>query len=182
MPLRVLPALPRVTSTGLALLLSATVVAGEGQPGEAGGGPASGPPAVTVAEPLHLVSAGSRRRVHRALRVARAQIGDRYRYGAEGPRRFDCSGLVYFSTHAAGFSRVPRTSSEQAEFMRRIKRSAMRRGDFVFFTGRSGVYHVGIFAGRSDGKRHIVHAPSTGARVSRAPIWTNSWFPGTLRR
>ena len=110
-----------------------------------------------------------------AKRIALRQLGDPYRYGAAGPNRFDCSGLVYFSTHHAGFTHVPRTSSQQAHFMRRIPRTAMRPGDFVFFTGSSGVYHVGIFLGRSHGHRIIVHAlprdPPTltapGARVER---------------
>ena len=121
-------------------------------------------------------------RVRAALRVALNQRGDRYRYGAEGPRRFDCSGLVYFSTHRAGLTSVPRTSSEQARAMPRVRRGALRRGDFVFFTGRSGVYHVGMYVGRADGRRRILHAPGTGERVRIDPIWTDQWFAGTLRR
>jgi cell wall-associated NlpC family hydrolase len=120
-------------------------------------------------------------KVDRALEVATRQKGDRYRYGAAGPNSFDCSGLVYFSTRRAGFDRVPRTSSQQARFMDRIKRKNMRRGDFVFFTGRSGVYHVGFYAGRRDGRRVIVHAPSTGSRVRTEAIWTDRWFAATLR-
>jgi cell wall-associated NlpC family hydrolase len=121
-------------------------------------------------------------KVHAALRVAMAQRGDRYLYGAAGPDRFDCSGLVYFATHRAGFRRVPRTSSQQSRFMHRIPRSAMRAGDFVFFTSGSGVYHVGIYVGRSNGRRMILHAPRTGERVHIDPVWTNGWFAGTLRR
>ena len=120
-------------------------------------------------------------RVKRMLRIVRNQKGDPYSYGAAGPNRFDCSGLVYFSTHKAGFRRVPRTSSQQGSFMRRIPRKAMRPGDFVFFTGGSGVYHVGVFAGRSKGRRMIVHAPGSGQRVTTARIWTDRWFAGTLR-
>ena len=119
--------------------------------------------------------------VRSALRVARNQTGDPYRYGAAGPNAFDCSGLVYYSTHRAGFRGVPRTSSAQARFMRKIKRSAMRPGDFVFFTNGGGVYHVGIFSGWRNGRRVIVHSPYSGSRVHTAAIWTNSWFPGTLR-
>ncbi|HET6561009.1 MAG TPA: NlpC/P60 family protein [Marmoricola sp.] len=121
-------------------------------------------------------------KVDRALHVAKRQRGDRYRYGAAGPNAFDCSGLVYFATRRAGFDRVPRTSSQQARYMHRIKRKNMRPGDFVFFTGRSGVYHVGFYGGRRAGRRVIVHAPSPGSRVRTEAIWTNSWFPGTLRR
>jgi cell wall-associated NlpC family hydrolase len=116
-----------------------------------------------------------------ALRVARNQKGDPYRYGAAGPGAFDCSGLVYYSTRRAGFRNVPRTSSAQSRFMRHIKRSAMRPGDFVFFNDGGGVYHVGVFSGWKNGRRLIVHAPYTGARVRTEAIWTNRWFPGTLR-
>ncbi len=132
------------------------------------------------------LSAGKQRsarlaQVGRALKVAKRQQGDRYRYGAAGPDAFDCSGLVYFATHRAGFGQVPRTSSQQARFMDRVKRGRMRPGDFVFFTGRSGVYHVGFYAGRRDGRRVVVHAPSTGSRVRTEAIWTDRWFAGTLR-
>jgi cell wall-associated NlpC family hydrolase len=121
-------------------------------------------------------------RVTKAKDIALRQIGDRYRYGAEGPDRFDCSGLVWFSTHRAGFGKVPRTSAQQARSMRHVRRSAMRPGDFVFFRNGGGVYHVGIYLGRRNGRRTIVHAPSTGQRVQRDPIWTDHWFAGTLRR
>jgi len=125
--------------------------------------------------------AGVAARVKKALHVAERQVGDPYRYGAEGPRRFDCSGLVWFATHRAGFDGVPRTSAEQGDYMRRIKRSHLRRGDFVFFTEKGTVYHVGIYVGRRDGDRTILHAPRTGQRVGRDPIWTDKWFAATLR-
>lgn len=118
----------------------------------------------------------------RALAVARKQVGDPYRYGASGPHAFDCSGLLRFSFRAAGFKKMPRTSKAQAKFARRISRRALRPGDLIFFTGSSGVYHAGIFSGRKNGKVVMVHAPSTGKRVSYASPWTNSWFAATLRR
>lgn len=120
-------------------------------------------------------------KVKKAMRIAKRQKGDPYRWGAAGPNAFDCSGLVYYSTRRAGIKNVPRTSSAQSNYMRKISRAKMRRGDFVFFTGSSGVYHVGIYTGRSNGKRMIVNAPSTGSKVRVDAIWTNSWFPGTLR-
>ncbi len=120
-------------------------------------------------------------RAKKAMRIAKHQMGDPYKYGAEGPDKFDCSGLVFFATHRAGFSDVPRTSAEQGDFMRHIKRSNMRAGDFVFFTSKGDVYHVGVYVGRIDGERMIVHAPNPGEKVKRDPLWTDKWFPGTLR-
>jgi cell wall-associated NlpC family hydrolase len=116
-----------------------------------------------------------------ALDVVRHQKGDPYRYGAAGPGAFDCSGLVYYSFRKAGFTGVPRTSSQQASASRRIARSSMRPGDLVFFTSGGHVYHVAVFAGWSNGRRYIIHASRSGTPVKSDPIWTNSWFPGTFR-
>ena len=156
-----------------AFLLSAGLVLTPVVPGAAA---ADEPAARSVSKP-----AGVAARVKKALHVAERQIGDPYKYGAEGPRKFDCSGLVYFATHRAGFDAVPRTSAEQGDYMRRIKRSHLMRGDFVFFTEKKSVYHVGIYLGRRDGQRMILHAPRPGEKVGRDPVWTDRWFAATLR-
>ena len=121
-------------------------------------------------------------RVLHALRVARHQIGDPYRYGSDGPGSFDCSGLTYFAMHKrSGFGHFPRTAAEQARFTHRIRRSHMRKGDLMFFTSGGHVYHVGIFDGWRHGHRLVLHAPYPGARVRVERVWTNAWFPGTTR-
>ncbi|HEX6248976.1 MAG TPA: C40 family peptidase [Nocardioidaceae bacterium] len=121
------------------------------------------------------------RKVVNALDIVRNQKGDPYKWGAAGPHRFDCSGLVYFSYRKAGFTNVPRTSSQQARFATRIKKSNMRKGDLMFFYDGGGVYHVAVFAGWKDGRRKMIHAPYGGKRVHRASPWTSRWFAGTLR-
>jgi cell wall-associated NlpC family hydrolase len=120
--------------------------------------------------------------VERAVNVANAQKGDPYRYGAAGPGAFDCSGLMFYSFRRAGFSHIPRTSSAQSHFAHRISRGNMRKGDLMFFYDGGGVYHVGMFAGYSHGARYVLHAPYSGTRVRVERVWTNSWFPGTLRK
>ncbi len=126
-----------------------------------------------------------RERITYGFRITRHQVGDPYVYGAAGPNRFDCSGLVYYSYHRAGFRHVPRTAAAQARFANRITKRQLRRGDFVFFysgSARAGnVYHVGVFAGWHHGRRTIIHAPRPGQRVHRERLWTSRWFAGTLR-
>lgn len=117
-----------------------------------------------------------------ATDVAARQIGDPYRYGAAGPNAFDCSGLTYFSYRKAGFKRMPRTSSAQARFTHRIRKAKMRRGDLMFFSSGSGVYHVSIFLGWRKGRAYMLHSPRSGERVKRQVAWTSSWYGGTLRR
>jgi cell wall-associated NlpC family hydrolase len=135
---------------------------------------------VAPAGPAHAAERPGR--VAKAFRIVRAQQGDPYRYGAAGPNAFDCSGLVYYSYRRAGFRNIPRTSSAQARHARRIKRKSLRPGDFVFFHSGGSVYHVAVFAGWRNGRRTIIHAPNSNQRVRRDPIWTDSWFAGTLRR
>ena len=120
-------------------------------------------------------------RVLSARDTAMRQRGDLYAYGASGPDRFDCSGLVFYSYRRAGFS-VPRTSSAQAGFTRRVAKSRMRTGDLMFFYGSGGVYHAAIFLRWSHGHAVMVHSPGAGQRVRVDVPWTSSWFGGTLRR
>jgi cell wall-associated NlpC family hydrolase len=129
----------------------------------------------------HAPAAPSARRVGSAMSIAVHQKGDPYRYGAAGPGAFDCSGLTFYSFRRAGFKHIPRTSSAQAHFAKHIRRSHMRRGDLIFFYGRGGVYHVGVYAGFTHGHRWVLHAPSSGTRVRTDRLWTDKWFPGTLR-
>src|SRR5690349_1024334 len=171
----------RVAVNALVLALMALMLVAHPQAARPRSAAPAAPAAPVVAPRITHVAATSTR-IRSALSIVRNQKGDPYRYGAAGPNAFDCSGLVYYATHRAGFGHVPRTSSAQARFMRHIKRSAMRPGDFVFFYDGGGVYHVGVFSGWSHGRRLIVHAPYSGARVRTEAIWTNRWFPGTLRR
>jgi len=136
--------------------------------------------AVTSA-PVGAATLTRTQRVHEALTVATNKIGDPYVYGAAGPNAFDCSGLVYFSFRKAGFDGIPRTASSQAGFARRIPKSALRKGDFIFFTDASGVYHVGIFYGWRNGHRRVLHAPYPGQHVRVVRLWTTHWFAATLR-
>jgi len=123
------------------------------------------------------------KKIQRALKVAKQQKGDPYRYGGTGPSAFDCSGLIYYATRKAGITGVPRTSSAQSSHVRRIHKKWLRAGDLVFFHSGGRVYHVGMYVGRnSGGDRVILHAPGSGKRVKYERIWTNSWFAGTLRR
>ncbi len=100
------------------------------------------------------------------LSTARAQIGDPYRWGHEGPDSFDCSGLVQYSLKTLGIN-SPRTARALWSWTDHVTEPAP--GDLIF-TGKSGTpTHVMIYAG--DGK--IVEAPRTGLDVRE-----RSWSPG----
>lgn len=139
--------------------------------------------AVSLLAPVPDASAAATRaqRVDRATSVALNQLGDPYRYGAAGPRAFDCSGLLQYSFRQAGI-RLPRTSRAQASHARRISKSNLRRGDLMFFHNGGRVYHAAIFVKRTNGRVLMVHSPGSGKRVQRAHPWTSRWFAASVRR
>jgi cell wall-associated NlpC family hydrolase len=94
-----------------------------------------------------------------ALRAI-ALIGSPYQWGAAGPHRFDCSGLVRFIHNDLGIG-VPRTAAEQYAAARRVDIQQVAPGDLLFFKINGSISHVAIYAG--DGR--FVHAPQTGRPV-----------------
>ncbi len=112
------------------------------------------------------------------VEAATGAIGAPYRYGGEGPRGFDCSGLVRYSYRAAGIH-VPRTARRQLAAARPVAASRLRPGDLVFFRLAAGkVSHVGIFIGEG----RFVHAPKSGRRVTVSrldnPYWRRHLLAG----
>lgn len=97
-----------------------------------------------------------------ALNFAYAQLGKPYRYGAEGPNSYDCSGLTMKAWAAAGVN-VTRTTNSQYAATKRVAKSNLQPGDLVFF---SGLGHMGMYVG--GGK--MIHAPRTGKNVEIVSI------------
>ena len=106
----------------------------------------------------------------RAMKVALAQRGDPYRYGASGPNAFDCSGLTKFSYGRVGRS-IPRTTDQQKASLRAVSKSAKKRGDIILFVNGGDAYHAAVYVG----KNRIVHASRSGTPVKVDRIWTSSY-------
>ncbi|MEU5212830.1 C40 family peptidase [Streptomyces sp. NPDC020742] len=111
-----------------------------------------------------------------ALRIAASKRGSPYQYGAQGPHRFDCSGLTLYSFRRAGRA-LPRSAAAQYGQTRHIPAWSRKRGDLVFFHSTRGVYHVGIYAGRG----LMWHAPKTGQVVRLEKIWSRAVWYGRVR-
>ena len=88
-------------------------------------------------------------------------LGAPYRYGADGPDAFDCSGLVRYIHSQVGIA-TPRTAAEQFSAAQPVRLSGLTPGDLLFFKidGRR-VSHVAIYAGEG----RFIHAPQTGRPV-----------------
>ncbi|HET9324122.1 MAG TPA: C40 family peptidase [Gaiellaceae bacterium] len=94
----------------------------------------------------------------RAATIALRAVGVPYRWGGSSPASgFDCSGLVYWTYGRLGVS-VPHSSYGLYGLGHSVRRSRLRPGDVLFFTGLG---HVGIYVGRG----RMVHAPQSGRTV-----------------
>ncbi|MEV6950592.1 C40 family peptidase [Streptomyces sp. NPDC051183] len=101
-----------------------------------------------------------------AISFAKNHLGDPYVWGGNGPRGWDCSGLVQAAYRSAGIS-LPRVADDQYRATTPIDRSELRRGDLVFWSsnGRaSGIHHVAIYLG--DGQYLEAPRPGKNVRVS----------------
>jgi cell wall-associated NlpC family hydrolase len=90
----------------------------------------------------------------------RAQLGDRYVLGGNGPDVWDCSGLTKAAYARVGVT-LPRTSEDQSIRGSYVNLSRLEVGDLLFWGAGPGLaYHVAIYIG---GGRYIAaQNPSVG--------------------
>jgi hypothetical protein len=105
------------------------------------------------------------------LSEAKKHRGARYRFGASGPRTFDCSGYTMYVYKKAAGKKLPHKANAQQRYGRTIARSKARPGDLIVV--RSGSYgtHAGVYAGGG----YMWDSPHAGSSVGKHKIWTKSY-------
>jgi cell wall-associated NlpC family hydrolase len=107
---------------------------------------------------------------------ALAQRGKPYRWGAEGPQAFDCSGLTWAAWRAAGVT-IPRTAASQLADLPRV-RGRLQPGDLLIYPSRGPTRrHVAMVVGRG----RMVEARGRGIPVRSTAIrggWLGAVRPG----
>jgi peptidoglycan DL-endopeptidase CwlO len=168
---------------GVAMLVVVTVLATLAAPharsvrGVVAGGLAELP---AIGRPGRAPAAGGDgARAARAVAFALAQRGKPYRWGAEGPDAFDCSGLTWAAWRAAGVT-IPRTAAGQLADLPRV-RGRLQLGDLVIYrTDGPSRRHVAMVVGRG----RIVEALGRGTPVRVTSIrggWLGAVRPGAGR-
>ncbi len=140
-------------------------------------------PRVIEPKPAWVVNTNSMSLQPALLAAIDERLGARYRWGAEGPDKFDCSGFVWSIYNATGitfergsartlFARfAPATPEEQYKF-----------GTLVFF---SGLKHVGVVAdehGFYHASRHqgVIYSPFNEYWLKRIDGFRRVPLPGTV--
>jgi cell wall-associated NlpC family hydrolase len=128
------------------------------------------PPGARHARPV----SGSR--PARAVAFAVRQRGKPYRWGAEGPGAYDCSGLTWAAWRAAGVA-IPRTAAGQLARLPQV-RGRLRQGDLLIYPSSGpSRRHVAMVVGPG----RMVEALGHGTSVRSTSIrggWLRAVRPG----
>lgn len=139
---------------------------------------------IAARENMKAISAETEELINDLLKEARSHLGKRYSRGSKGPKAFDCSGFSSYVYRQFGYSLSP-SSRDQYNQGEKVDRKELRKGDLVFFKGRStkgGVGHVGIVVDADEnGNFSFIHAAtSSGIIVSNCnePYYSSRFVGG----
>jgi cell wall-associated NlpC family hydrolase len=117
-------------------------------------------------------------RLRRVIAFAVGELGSPYRWGAEGPDAYDCSGFTQAAYRAGGVD-LPRTSRQQYLASPHVRAGDLQLGDLLFWAhdtaDPASIHHVAIYLG--DGR--MVDAPHTGAYVQIRPVYWTGYIGAT---
>lgn len=94
---------------------------------------------------------------------AKKYLGAKYKYGARGPKSFDCSGYTGYVYEKSVNKKLPRSAKQQYKSAKKVKKANLKKGDLVFFNYGSGIAHVGIYVGSGE----MINAENSGVKYSK---------------
>lgn len=124
-----------------------------------------------IAKKKRLKKKRAAQRRAKIVRTAAKYKGSPYRWGGTKPSGFDCSGYVQYVLKKSVKKKMPRVAGAQMKKGKSVKKSKKKKGDLIGFYNGSGMYHIGIYAG----KGKIWHAPRPGQSVKKEKIWTSQY-------
>jgi hypothetical protein len=110
----------------------------------------------------------------RVVKLAGSFKGVPYKYGAESPFAFDCSGFVRYVYREATGMDLPRSARSYTVIGRAVKQSDALPGDiFIFNTVGNAASHVALYIGGG----RLIHAVSDGPKtgVIESPLSERYW-------
>lgn len=102
------------------------------------------------------------------IETAKQYQGVSYRYGAESPKAFDCSGFVRYVYRTAAGIELPRSSRSIWASGQSIQMTEAQPGDIIVFAARKGgmVDHVAILLDDNSVIHAVSQGPKTGVIIS----------------
>jgi cell wall-associated NlpC family hydrolase len=105
------------------------------------------------------------------LAEAKKHKGAKYRFGASGPKVFDCSGFTSYVYRKAVGKKLPHKANSQQKYGKAIAKSKAKPGDLIIIRSGSYGYHAGVYAGGG----YMYDSPRAGKTVGKHKIWSRSY-------
>ena len=87
-----------------------------------------------------------------------------YKWGANGPFYFDCSGLALKVLHDVGITLPDMTANDLYEYcLENGSESSMACDSLLFFGDNDKITHVGISLGEINGQHYMINAAGAGS-------------------
>jgi lipoprotein Spr len=103
---------------------------------------------------------------NKLLELIDGWYGTKYKYGGETKQGVDCSGFARAFMSSYYDVSLPRSSQEQYNASKRVKKKKLAQGDLVFFKtngARGGISHVGVYLCNN---KFVHAATSSGVMIS----------------
>ncbi len=111
------------------------------------------------------------------LSEAESYLGTPYRYGGTSRNGIDCSAFVLSVFGATVGMNLPRVAAAQSQEGEQIEKTALQKGDLVFFSHGRRISHVGIVHNVDEnGEVHFIHA-ATSKGVMISSLNDSYWGP-----
>ena len=116
----------------------------------------------------------------RIVNHAQSFSGTPYAWGGTTRKGMDCSGLIYVSYQKEDIT-LPRVSRDMATRGKKINKSAIKKGDLVFFkTSKSSkkINHVGLVTEVKSGVVYFIHSTSSKGVLTSSleeKYWKNAY-------
>ncbi|HHS95629.1 MAG TPA: NlpC/P60 family protein [Phaeodactylibacter sp.] len=113
------------------------------------------------------------------VRYATRHKGAKYKYGAKGPKRFDCSGFTLYVYKSQNID-LPAGSYNQARLGKKVSLKKAQPGDLVFFGKHGKVNHVALITQKTKDKLIVIHSTSSRGVVEEDLLQSGYWKPRIL--
>ncbi len=108
------------------------------------------------------------------IEEAKKYLGTPYKYGGDGPGRFDCSGFTQYCMRDVGVE-LARTTRFQSRQGKRIKIKDAQKGDLIFFGKGRHIQHVGIIVSNKNHELYVIHASSSRGVMIQDVLKSRYW-------
>jgi len=113
---------------------------------------------------------------NRLIQDARKLLGASYQYAGNGPKKFDCSGMISYVYKQSGIQ-VAGSASHLYQSGRSISLQEVQPGDLVFYKRGREIFHVSLISRVKRGEIWVIHSTTSRGVIEEDILSSSYWKP-----